>query len=39
MKIVFLNKFIFDNMNIPQDLKYTKDHEWVRVEGEEAVLV
>ena len=25
-------------MNIPQDLQYTKDHEWVRVEGEEAVI-
>jgi glycine cleavage system H protein len=23
---------------IPQDLKYTKDHEWVRIEGEEAVF-
>lgn len=21
-------------MNVPQDLKYTKDHEWVRVEGD-----
>ena len=21
-------------MNIPQELKYTKDHEWVRVEGD-----
>jgi glycine cleavage system H protein len=21
-------------MNIPKDLKYTKDHEWVRVEGD-----
>jgi len=21
-------------MNIPQDLKYTKDHEWVRIEGD-----
>ena len=21
-------------MNIPADLKYTKTHEWVRVEGE-----
>ncbi|MBI2794358.1 MAG: glycine cleavage system protein GcvH [Ignavibacteria bacterium] len=21
-------------MNFPKDLKYTKDHEWVRVEGE-----
>ena len=20
-------------MNIPQDLKYTKEHEWIRVEG------
>lgn len=25
-------------MNIPQDLKYTKDHEWVRVEGDTAVI-
>jgi glycine cleavage system H protein len=25
-------------MNIPQDLRYTKDHEWVRVEGDEAVV-
>ncbi len=25
-------------MNIPEELKYTKDHEWVRVEGEEAVV-
>jgi glycine cleavage system H protein len=24
--------------NIPDDLKYTKDHEWVRVKGEKAVL-
>ncbi|MGB3242733.1 MAG: glycine cleavage system protein GcvH [Candidatus Omnitrophota bacterium] len=23
---------------IPQDLKYTKDHEWVKIEGEEAVF-
>ena len=21
-------------MNIPQELRYTKDHEWVRVEGD-----
>ncbi len=21
-------------MNIPQDLQYTKDHEWVKIEGE-----
>lgn len=25
-------------MNIPDDLKYTKDHEWVRVEGDIATV-
>ncbi len=25
-------------MNIPEDLKYTKDHEWVRITGNEAVV-
>jgi len=25
-------------MNIPADLKYTKDHEWVRIEGNTAVV-
>ena len=25
-------------MNIPEDLRYTKDHEWVRVEGEHVVV-
>ena len=25
-------------MNIPQDLKYTKDHEWVRIEGHTATI-
>lgn len=25
-------------MNIPADLKYTQDHEWVRVEGDVAVV-
>ena len=25
-------------MNIPAELKYTKDHEWVRVEGDVAVV-
>ncbi|MBK9761753.1 MAG: glycine cleavage system protein GcvH [Flavobacteriales bacterium] len=25
-------------MNIPTELKYTKDHEWIRIEGEEAVI-
>jgi len=25
-------------MNVPSDLKYTKDHEWVRLEGELAIV-
>jgi len=25
-------------MNIPTELKYTKDHEWIRVEGDEAYI-
>ena len=25
-------------MNIIENLKYTKDHEWIRVEGDEAVI-
>jgi len=25
-------------MNIPENLKYTKDHDWVRVEGDIAVV-
>jgi glycine cleavage system H protein len=25
-------------MNFPSDLKYTKDHEWVRVNGDEAYI-
>ena len=25
-------------MNIPAELKYTKDHEWVRIEDDEAVV-
>lgn len=25
-------------MNIPNDVKYTKDHEWIRVEGETAYV-
>ncbi|HEY9185285.1 MAG TPA: glycine cleavage system protein GcvH [Salegentibacter sp.] len=25
-------------MNIPQDLKYTKDHEWVKIEGDTATI-
>lgn len=25
-------------MNIPDNLKYTKDHEWLRIEGDTAVI-
>lgn len=25
-------------MNIPSELKYTKDHEWVRIEGDTATI-
>jgi glycine cleavage system H protein len=25
-------------MNIPAELKYTKDHEWIRIEGDHAVV-
>lgn len=25
-------------MNIPQDLKYTQDHEWVRIQGDKATV-
>ena len=25
-------------MNFPDNLKYTKDHEWIKVEGNEAVI-
>jgi glycine cleavage system H protein len=24
--------------NVPEDLHYSKDHEWVRVEGDEAII-
>jgi glycine cleavage system H protein len=25
-------------MNIPQELKYTKDHEWIKVDGDTALI-
>ena len=25
-------------MNVPSNLKFTKDHEWIRVEGDIAVI-
>ena len=34
--LVFLLKIL--TMNVPKNLKYTKDHEWVRLEGESVVV-
>ncbi|MBT7705679.1 MAG: glycine cleavage system protein H, partial [Polaribacter sp.] len=25
-------------MNIPSELKYTKDHEWIKIEGNTAIV-
>lgn len=25
-------------MNFPENLRYTKDHEWIRIEGDEAIV-
>ncbi|MBL4624839.1 MAG: glycine cleavage system protein GcvH [Flavobacteriales bacterium] len=25
-------------MNVPQDLKYTEDHEWIKVDGDEVTI-
>jgi glycine cleavage system H protein len=25
-------------MNVPEELRYTKDHEWIRIEGDEATV-
>lgn len=25
-------------MNVPNELKYTKEHEWIRIEGDQAVI-
>jgi glycine cleavage system H protein len=35
---VVFKKIKLKFMNIPEDLKYTKDHEWVRVEGNIAIV-
>jgi glycine cleavage system H protein len=34
--LLFLQKIII--MNFPAELKYTKDHEWIRVEGDVAIV-
>lgn len=35
MNIKFQNKLI---MSFPEDLKYTKDHEWIKVEGNIGII-
>jgi glycine cleavage system H protein len=35
---LFLDQQKTDHMNFPAELKYTKDHEWVRVEGGDAYI-
>src|ERR1700744_5378997 len=37
MNLLFLTSKI-KTMNFPAELKYTKDHEWIRVEGNEAYI-
>src|SRR6202012_3906511 len=37
MNLLFLTSKI-KTMNFPSELKYTKDHEWIRVEGNEATI-
>jgi len=34
---IFENK-IQDFMQIPEDLKYTQDHEWIKVEGDVGII-
>jgi glycine cleavage system H protein len=34
----FNNNLKYKKMNLPENLKYTKDHEWLRVEGNEAYI-
>lgn len=40
--VICVDNSIFEKkeytMNLPSELKYTKDHEWIRVEGDEAVI-
>jgi len=37
-KVTFATLLNLKLMNIPSDLKYTRDHEWVRVEGNIATI-
>src|SRR5437868_13382380 len=35
---IFEAHFIRHTMNIPEGLKYTKDHEWIKIEGNIATV-
>ncbi len=35
---IFGKNYSHYTMNIPVDLKYTKDHEWVKIEGNQATI-
>jgi glycine cleavage system H protein len=35
---LFLAEIKLNNMNFPAELKYTKDHEWVKLEGNVATI-
>ena len=35
---IFGENYFFHTMNIPADLKYTKDHEWVKIDGNQATI-
>ncbi len=39
IKSIFVYKLILkEKMNIPEDLKYTKDHEWLKVDGKTGIV-
>jgi glycine cleavage system H protein len=35
---LFFNSLNINNMTFPEELLYTKDHEWIKVEGDEALI-
>jgi glycine cleavage system H protein len=38
LRVPVITKKTIKVMNVPVDLKYTKDHEWIRIEGEFAYV-
>ena len=33
-----MTQLYFKKMNVPAELKYTKDHEWIKIEGDTATI-